>query len=553
MSVALIKFTQGGNVGSPGRALIGSRYDATINNSDNTNVASWQIDLVWKPIGSALTLGTLAFNNNGNTPTANFTPDMPGSYRFVLSTWDIINRVGIPTDKDIRVFAVPDPVTGIIKPPMQVTPRPLPSPDTGLAGAKEYEMNFNGYDHDWAGNACRYLINNAFSQIDVPFVAGTGTQPPIVGAINYSNANGFSFGLSASNVITGSYTVPSTAGLISRVNISGGTTSNNLSNIIFSNSNNVSFGLNGSTMTGSIPVQSNQTIGLFAVGNTTQNSSTTLDARTFSIQGAGIASVGYSAGSLVISVPSVAPPSINFSAGTTSTNLSSVVFSNSNRISFGLNGATITGSIPTEFTKSKFNPFMEAVAVVGQHGQGSLHFHPVPDPSAFQFDRMLFDIHFTGNITNATVTSTQAISLTMQAGIFTRNVSTLSLLASGSTSTAFTIGTTNSNLFVGGRLLSMGWTTTIPTSDLWLGIVSSTNSAGVNSATISQYVVSDIGTNFSGMFGVASNATCQDALGLGYYTAVTNGIPSSVAFSQINGTASMVLRPPLYRFLSQTA
>ena len=38
-------------------------------------------------------------------------------------------------------------------------------------------------------------------------------------------------------------------GGITNINISAGTASNNLSNVVFSNSNNVSFGLNGSTVT----------------------------------------------------------------------------------------------------------------------------------------------------------------------------------------------------------------------------------------------------------------------------------------------------------------
>jgi hypothetical protein len=51
--------------------------------------------------------------------------------------------------------------------------------------------------------------------------------------------------------------------------------------------------------------QSAQTIGLYAVSNTTgASSSSTFDARTVSFQGAGIASVGFSNGSVVISVPS---------------------------------------------------------------------------------------------------------------------------------------------------------------------------------------------------------------------------------------------------------
>ncbi len=41
---------------------------------------------------------------------------------------------------------------------------------------------------------------------------------------------------------------------------------------------------------------------------------------------------------------SLALTNINFSAGTTSNNLSKIVFSNSNGLSFGLNGSTITAS-----------------------------------------------------------------------------------------------------------------------------------------------------------------------------------------------------------------
>lgn len=129
--------------------------------------------------------------------------------------------------------------------------------------------------------------------------------------------------------------------------ISAGTQVGRTGDIIFSNSNGISFGMNGSnTITASytVPTQTNQTVGLYAVSNTTQNSSTTLDARTISFQGAGIASVGYSNGSVIVSVPSAAPAPVNFSAGTTSGNLGSVVFADGNGVTFGLNGSTITAS-----------------------------------------------------------------------------------------------------------------------------------------------------------------------------------------------------------------
>lgn len=124
-----------------------------------------------------------------------------------------------------------------------------------------------------------------------------GTTRATLGEVVFSNSNGISFGVNGQTV-TASYTVPSTAGLLSNINVSAGTTGNNLSNIVFSNSNNVSFGLNGSTVTASI------------------NTSLT---------------------------------NIRVSAGTTSNLLSEITFSNSNGISFGLNASTITASytVPT--------------------------------------------------------------------------------------------------------------------------------------------------------------------------------------------------------------
>lgn len=81
------------------------------------------------------------------------------------------------------------------------------------------------------------------------------------GTVTFRNANGISFGSSGANGVSASYTVPSTAGLVSFVNLSAGTTSNNSSAFTFSDSNGVSFGLNAGTLTAShngLTSQSNQ-------------------------------------------------------------------------------------------------------------------------------------------------------------------------------------------------------------------------------------------------------------------------------------------------------
>ena len=264
-------------------------------------------------------------------------------------------------------------------------------------------LQFTSNTSNVTSNALHSSASRVFNVIAATNNTGGGTAS-LSSNVSFSNANGATFYTSAGNAVALSYTVPSTAGLVSAINISAGTTSNNLSAFTLSNSNNVSFGLNGSVVTAtiSVPAQTVQTLGLYAVSNTTgASSSSTVDARSLSFQGAGVASVGYSNGSVVISVPSgggagdgfnilaagtqtattagsvkfvdsngiswgmsgstqitasYTVPStaglisaINASAGTTSNNLSAIVFSNSNDFSFGLNGSTITGSytVPT--------------------------------------------------------------------------------------------------------------------------------------------------------------------------------------------------------------
>jgi hypothetical protein len=175
-----------------------------------------------------------------------------------------------------------------------------------------------------------------------------GTTSNLRSDFTFSNINGVSFGLD-----NGTITASVAAGGGGSVNFSAGTTSNNLGSVVFSNSNGVSFGLNGSTITAShngITTQTNQQMTLFATGNTTLSSTGTTNASSIIFRGSGLASVGITNGSILVDVPAGAPSPVNFSAGTTSGNLGSVVFSNSNGISFGLDGSTITASVATSLT-----------------------------------------------------------------------------------------------------------------------------------------------------------------------------------------------------------
>ena len=162
----------------------------------------------------------------------------------------------------------------------------------------------------------------------------------------FSNANGVTFGTSAGSIMTASVNTSYAASnhshgnpTLNLTNLSGTTasasngltlslsaasqsvqTQSNIQGIIangstnrtgdvsFANSNGVTFGLNNNTITASVAAagQTNQTLGLYASGNSTgQSSSSTMDARSLSISAQGGVSAGFSGGMMQMSAPAV--------------------------------------------------------------------------------------------------------------------------------------------------------------------------------------------------------------------------------------------------------
>jgi hypothetical protein len=186
--------------------------------------------------------------------------------------------------------------------------------------------------------------------------------------------------------------------------------------------------------------------------------------------------------------------------------------------------------------------------VVGNQGQGTFFIQPMFNAPDFQFDRVVMPIHYS-NATNSSGSAT----LSFWVGLYTRNVSTLSMAHSSSFSHALSAsGTVGSySLFSGMRNLLMPWTTTVGANDYWLGIGSRTTSGGADKS-FSQFLMSDAASTLAGEYGVAANATKQFYLGQGFYSATTAGVPGSIAFTQIQGTGSLNLRPPIAFFISGT-
>lgn len=149
---ALIKYTQA-VVGTPGQAYLGVTGSlVTVENDDNTDVLSWEIELLYARPGSALEtppgVPVLLASASSSTPSATFTPDIPGCYRIRLTVYDTAGFTGAK-DIDIRNFIVPLPGKGTILPPYQKLPDPLPL--TG-PGSKPDEMNYEGQAFGWSGN-----------------------------------------------------------------------------------------------------------------------------------------------------------------------------------------------------------------------------------------------------------------------------------------------------------------------------------------------------------------------------------------------------------------
>ncbi|TAH35724.1 hypothetical protein EYC59_02060 [Candidatus Saccharibacteria bacterium] len=188
------------------------------------------------------------------------------------------------------------------------------------------------YQFPLNGGRLNASINPSGNTAGVPALVSTGTLH-LAGGNNITlSQNGASVTISGANAPSGS------------INFSAGTTSGNFASVTFANSNGVSFGLNGGTITGTVATtyaasnhshgnptlaltnlsgttasasngltlslsaapQSAQTIGGYITGNTIgQSSSSTFDARSMSLSALGGASAGFSAGILQVSAPAV--------------------------------------------------------------------------------------------------------------------------------------------------------------------------------------------------------------------------------------------------------
>jgi len=543
-----------------------------------------------------------------------------------------------------------------------------------------HELQFTSNTSVITSNALHSSAARVINIVAATNNTGGGTAS-LSSNVSFSAANGLTFYTSAGNAIVGSYSVPTvtnssmtvsdaaTSGTLARLaftNLNGvtlslstgaggshtivgshnaltsqsnqafsaGAASSAFQTLVFQDSNGISFSNNAGSirLTHGLMFSSQSVMSVYAVSNTTQSSSGTVPFSAHSFAGAGVALVGVSNGSVVISVPAGGGglTNINVSAGTTSNNLSNVVFSNSNGVSFGLNGSTITASVnagaggvavgvstgghtagntgtfssgtivlagSSSLTLSQstggagvhtiwlqpamsqltaganitlsttgstisiigaggggatvggYHPYDDFVQVVGQVGQGTLQVDPQVLPNV-SFDRLVFYLQHS-NATNSSGSQT----LSFWVGLYTRTSNSLSRYTSWSVSTALTqSGTVGSySLYSGGRAfpLTLAAATSISGDRYWIAFLSRTTSGGAN-ASFSNYLISNINSQYTGLFGAASNASMQPKLGQGYYSATTSGMPNAIAFADLQGTNSAARRFPVVGFGTST-
>ena len=301
--------------------------------------------------------------------------------------------------------------------------------------------NSNGVSFGVNGQTVTASHNGLTSQSGQAFSASGGSSA--FQTLSFANSNGLTFSNSNGSVIA-SYTVPSTAGLLSAVNVSAGTTSNNLSALTLSNSNNVSFGLNGSVITASATVATSLSNIRVSAGTT----SNLLSALTFS--NSNNVSFGLNGSVITASASGAGGAGMSVSAGTSSANLASLVFSNSNGVSFGLNGSTITGS-HNAIQSLEVNGSLLGSATVGFYNSHNVTFSTSGASRVFASAALLLSAGTSSvGLSSLVFSNSNGVSFGLNGSTITASVNTggagvMSVYALGATNTDNKLSFVNSN------------------------------------------------------------------------------------------------------------
>jgi len=364
----------------------------------------------------------------------------------------------------------------------------------------------------------------------------------------------------------------STVSIYNNVNLSAGIASNNGTAFVFSNSNGVSFGLSGSTITASAAGGGGgaSSAGLYALGNTTQNSSTTLALSALSFNALGAMTMGYSNSSIQVSAPATSS------------------LSATGAVSISTNGSTISIGAPAQSTLSTYEPYPivnanTTVFAANTNTSGSCSFFPmeVHAPVSVGFLHLVAQVQFS---TVGAVSGQQ--SATHAFGLYSRGTGANSTTLSAIVSTSFGVSVTynNGSATINQPLTSAysGYSTgtytrtdnsisssmlariqvpvnmLLPPGQYWLGMFgrnsSSSNAIGSYLAWLGNQVtltnLAPLGSN-SSAFSTGTNLVGVSGapwlMGMGVHTGATTTLPATLAISGFTGNLSVL---PYMKFVS---
>lgn len=424
--------------------------------------------------------------------------------------------------------------------------------------------------------------------------------------LSFSNANGLSFGTSAGSAITASHNAITTA-RASNDAIGLNTAQSNATWTV--NSSGLSLDargyagtgttFNGANISGSMTVNSNGVqlsasvaapgggltqLSAYAVSNTTQSISGTIPLSALSFAGAGIASVGVSNGSVIVSVPAgggAGDGGVFAGVSTGGNTLGSTgTVSTGNFVLVGSNGITLSqstgaaGSAATitllgpqrTISNLAIQPFAAAGIPFAQSsislGQNSLYVYPFQLEDHLTVDHVKMPVLLTNSST--AVASIQK-GYTYRFGLFTRVNDTqisqlystsytmacshnsnaswmLSIITAIQNSTSYnTLSASSAGLNLsaslhGPRELIMPMSTLLTPGEYWAAILASTSTVGGAGAilNISNLAVALQTYNRPGLSTATSNRAFYNANGMGVYSVTTGAMPASINMTQIN-------------------
>jgi hypothetical protein len=336
------------------------------------------------------------------------------------------------------------------------------------------------------------------------------------GTVVFSNSNNVSFGMSGS-------TVTASAGVAGGgIALSASASSISSGTAVFSNSNNVSFGLNGSTVTASASLSQSTAPGAIAAGTQTATSGTiifsNLNNVTFGMAGnqTVTASASYS--------QSTSPGAI--AAGTQTATSGTIVFSNSNGVTFGMSGSTqVTASYSQSSAQVSSWVAGQAPASAELNPGVSIRVAHVTLPAYITVTQALMRVEINGNST-----ATDGTAVTLAVALYTLSGGTASLATSGGRTLTWVSGNTNSTSVYAGasglRWRTIPFNATLTPGDYLIAI----SMSSATNVTLSVPVVSD--QSGAGSYDGVENTNW---LGGGILTVTSAAFPASIAASDSAG------------------